>query len=39
MKDKIQSIETAIAVWLGKPIPVQATLEVIEQTLLESNEF
>ena len=38
-KDKIQSTETAIAVWLGGPIPAQATLEAIEQTLLESTEF
>ena len=32
-------METAIAVWLGGPILEQATLEAIEQTLLESNEF
>ena len=38
-KDKIQSTETAIAVWLGGPIPEQTTLEAIEQTLLESKEF
>ena len=29
----------AIAVWLGGPIPEQETLEAIEQTLLESEEF
>ena len=38
-KDKMQSTETAIAVWLEGPILEQATLEAIEQTLLESNEF
>ena len=38
-KYKIQSTETAIAVWLGGPIPEQATLEAIEQTLFESKEF
>ena len=25
-RDKIQSIDTTIAVWLGEPIPEQATL-------------
>ena len=38
-KNKIQSTETAIVVWLGGLIPEQATLEAIEQTLLESKEF
>ena len=34
-RDKIKSI----AVWLGGPIPEQATLEVIEQIILDSKEF
>jgi len=38
-KDKIQSTETAIAVWLGEPVLKQATLNAIEHALLESNEF
>ena len=38
-KDKIQSTKTMIAVWLGGSIPEQATLDAIEQTLLESYEF
>ena len=38
-KDKIQSTETAIAVWLGGPISEQATLHAIEKTLLESDNF
>ena len=38
-RDKIQSTDTAIAVWLGGPIPEQSTLEAIEQILLDSAEF
>ena len=38
-RDKMQSTDTAIVVWLGGSIPEQATLEVIEHTLLESKEF
>ena len=36
--DKIQSTETAIAVWLGG-IPEQATLEERKQISLDSTEF
>ena len=39
IKNKIQYTNTATVVWLGGPIPEQATLEAIEQTLLESKEF
>ena len=28
-----------IAVWLGGPIPEQSTLDAIERTLLESDDF
>ena len=38
-KEKIQSTETAITVWLGGQISEHATLEAIEETLLESDEF
>ena len=38
-KDKIKSTETAIAVWLGGLVPEQATLDAIEESLLESDEF
>ena len=37
--DKIQSTETAIAVWLGELVLRQVTLNAIEHTLLESNDF
>ena len=39
LKDKIQCTDTANAVWIEGPIPVQSTLEVIEHTLIESKEF
>ena len=38
-RDKIQSTDTAIAVWLGGPIPEPTTLEAVEQILLNSKEF
>ena len=38
-RDRIQSIDTVIAVWLRGPIPEQTTLEVIEQILVDSKEF
>ena len=39
LKDKIQCTDTANAVWIEGPIPVQSTLEVIEHTLIEFKEF
>ena len=38
-RDKIQSIDKVIAVWLRRPIPEHETLETIKQILLESAEF
>ena len=38
-RDKIQSTDIVIAVWLGGPIPEHSTLEAIEQILLDSAEF
>ena len=37
--DKIKSTDTAIAVWLGGPIPEHSTLGAIEQLLLDSTDF
>ena len=39
IRDKIQNIDTTIAVWVGEYIPEQASLEVIEQILLDSSKF
>ena len=38
-RNKIQSTETALAVWLGGLIPDQSILETIEHILLDSTQF
>ena len=38
-RGKIRSSDTAMVVWLGRPISEYDTLEVIEQTPLKSEEF
>ena len=38
-RDNIESIDTAIAVWMGGPIPEYITVEAIKQILLDSTEF
>jgi hypothetical protein len=38
-KDKLQTSETVPAVWMGGPIPDEATQELIEETILTSSIF
>jgi hypothetical protein len=38
-KDKLQTSETVSAVWMGGPIPDEATQELIEETILASSIF
>lgn len=38
-KDKLQTSETVPAVWMGGPIPDEATREMIEETILASSIF
>jgi hypothetical protein len=38
-KDKLQTSETVSAVWMGGPLPDEATCELIEETILDSSIF